>query len=76
MATESSPLMAGDFVYRAATQSIAYDAESSSGKSLDHKVEYVPPLSEDGVQRTGVLSWFKRNKDQADPDNIATQPSM
>ena len=76
MATESTPFMAGDFVYGAAAQSATYDVESSSSKSLDVKVEQVPPLSEDHVQRTGILSWFTRGSNQADPDRIATQPSV
>ncbi|TIC55804.1 MFS general substrate transporter [Wallemia mellicola] len=77
MATESTPLMANDFVQDSMVHTVAYDPESDTDKkSLDDKLEDVPPLSRDPVQRTGILSLFQRKKDKTDPNNIATQPSV
>ena len=77
MATESTPLMANDFVQDSVVHTVAYDPESDTDKkSLDDKLEDVPPLSRDPVQRTGILSLFQRKKDKTDPNNIATQPSV
>lgn len=69
--------MANNLIQDSVTHSVTYDPESDTEKkSLDDKIEDIPPLSKDHVQRSGVLSLFQRKKYKTDPNSIATQPSV